>query len=312
MKTSKFKSLIIVAAILIVSGSVTDTFAQRSGRGGGGGGGRSSGGSVSRGSFGGGSRSSVGGSARISQGGGSRSFQGGNSSAIQRGDNRVAQSNRGRAFSNGGRSFQGNSGRAFQGRGGRPYYSGRVGARYGRPGYGRPGYGFGGYRRSYYNYYRPYLGISLSVLPFGYYPFYFGADQFYYSGGLYYRQYDNEYKVVVPPVGAEVPTLPSEAQEVTINGQNYYEYKGVYYSETTNADGKTVYVIAGKDGVLNTPDGTINADNVPQVGDVVSALPDGSRQVMLKGEKYYVSEDGVYYEEVVDADNRITYRVVAN
>jgi len=321
MKSSKFKSLIIVAAVVFISGIATDTFAQRGGRGGGGGGGGSrSSGSASRGNFGGGgSRPSGGGNARISQGGGSRSFQGGNPGNIQRngGGNRIAQGRGGGSFQGGAnRSFQGGNYRSFQrgggvvrGRPGGGRYYGGVRGRYGRPYYGR---GFGGYNRPYYNYYRPFLGISIGVLPFGYYPFYYGANQFYYSGGLFYQQYDNQYKVVVPPVGAEVPTLPTEAQEVVINGQTYYEYKGVYYSEAANADGKTVYVVAGKDGVLNTADGAISADNIPQIGDVVAALPDGSRQVMLKGEKYYVSEDGVYYEEILDGNNKTSYRVVAN
>ena len=316
MKSSKFKSLIIVAAVVFISGIATDTvFAQRGGgRGGNGGGGgsRSSSGAASRGNFGGGgSRSFGGGNARISQGGGSRGLQGGNQGNIQRfgGGDRIAQSR-------GSRSFQGSNNRSFQrgggifrGRAGSRYYGGGRFGRYGRPYYSR---GFGGFNRPYYNYYRPFLGISIGVLPFGYYPFYYGANQFYYSGGLFYQQYDNQYKVVVPPVGAEVPTLPSDAQQVVINGQTYYEYKGVYYSEAANADGKTIYVVAGKDGVLNTADGTINADNIPQVGDIVTALPDGSRQVMLKGEKYYLSEDGVYYEEVIDGDNKISYKVVAN
>ena len=194
----------------------------------------------------------------------------------------------------------------------RPGYGYRPGNGY-RPGYHyRPGYS---YRRPYYgyyyNYYRPFLGIRLSVLPFGYYPFYFGADQFYYSGGFFYRQYDDGYKVVVPPVGAQVPSIPSEAKEITINGQTYYEYKGVYYSTTVDADGKTIYTVAGKDGVLDTDNGTATdgTSNLPQIGDVVNQLPDGTRDVMIKGSQYYLSEDGVYYEKIVDGD-KITYKVI--
>ena len=156
----------------------------------------------------------------------------------------------------GGRSFHGPSRGSF-GRGA----SVRIGV---RAGYHYRPVGWG-YRRPYYSYrsfYRPYLGFGISVLPFGYYPFFYGADQFYYSGGLFYRQYDNQYKVVVPPVGASVPAIPSDAQQVVINGQTYYEYKGVYYSESQDADGKTIYLVAGKDGVLNTDNGNDNnADN---------------------------------------------------
>ena len=239
MKTLNFKSLVVVAAILIFSGFATSVFAQRGGRGG------------------------------------------------------------------GGRSFHGSSRGSF-GRGASVHIGVRAGSHYRPVGWG--------YRRPYHSYrsfYRPYLGFGIRILPFGYYPFYFGADQFYYSGGLFYRQYDNQYKVVVPPIGASVPTLPSDAQQVVINGQTYYEYKGVYYSESQNADGKTVYIVAGKDGVLNTDNGDDNnADNGPQVGDVVSQLPEGYKEVMVKGNKYYVSDYGVYYEQVFGEDGKVSYKVI--
>jgi hypothetical protein len=317
MKTLRFKSVIVLAALLIISGLATENvLAQgRGGRGGNGGGGSRGGGGGAQISGGGGSR--VGG-ARISNGGGSRGNSGysgsrGNTSAFQgngsRGNSAVRN---GSAFRGGNRGF-GGPGRNYAYRGGRgnrggyyggPRYGGnRLGFRgyYGR-GYGRPYYG-------YYNYYRPYLGFSLSILPFGYYPFFYGDAQYYYSSGLYYRQYDNEYKVVVPPVGAEVPELPKDAEEVTINGQTYYEYKGVYYSPVEKADGKTAYIISGKDGVLNTENGDVNAGSGARLGDIVEELPENSREVTVRGEKLYVSEDGVYYEAVQDGD-KVTYKVV--
>ena len=129
---------------------------------------------------------------------------------------------------------------------------------------------------------------------------------------MYYRQYEREYKVVVPPVGAEVPSLPEEAQEVTVNGKVFYEYKGVYYQASQNDEGKTVYVIAGKDGVLNTADGQAPVDDPNEavhIGDEVQQLPEGSAEVTLKGAQYFVSPDGVYYEKVV-ADEKVSYKVV--
>lgn len=207
--------------------------------------------------------------------------------------------------SRGGSSYRPSTGQVFRG-GNRIGYIGR------RPGHiYRPGFGI--YRRPFYgyrSYYRPYLGLRINVLPFGYYPFFFGTDQFYYSGGLFYREYDNAYKVVVPPVGAEVPNIPSDAKEVQINGQTYYEYKGVYYNIIEKADGKSVYVVAGKDGVLNTDSNNSAAkDRGVQVGDVVETLPESSREVFIKGERYYVTDDGVYYEEVVNG-GKISYKVI--
>ncbi|KIA95539.1 hypothetical protein OC25_06820 [Pedobacter kyungheensis] len=192
----------------------------------------------------------------------------------------------------------------------RPGYRPSPGYRPGyRPGYGyRPGFGRPYYRPyySYYNFYRPFLGFRIGVLPYGYYPFWFGANQFYYSGGLFYQQNNSQYEVVTPPVGAEVPNLPSDANQVTINGVDYYEYKGVYYTQKENADGKTVYVVAGKDGILNTTDGPVDTH---QIGDIINQLPEGCREVTIKNEKYFVSPDDVYYEEVVDGNN-ISYRVI--
>lgn len=143
-------------------------------------------------------------------------------------------------------------------------------------------------------------------MPYGYYPFNYGPNQFYYSGGLFYQQNNNQYEVVVPPVGAEVPNLPQDANLVTIDGIDYYEYKGVYYTQGQNADGATVYIVAGKDGVLNTTDGPVDTH---QIGEIIPQLPEGCREVTIKNEKYFVSPDDVYYEEVVDGNN-ITYRVI--
>jgi len=173
-----------------------------------------------------------------------------------------------------------------------------------RPFYHRPYYG-------YYNFYRPFLGVRINVLPYGYYPFYFGPDRFYYSGGFFYKQYDDGYKVVVPPVGAQVPSIPSEAKSITINGQTYYEYKGVYYTTVLDANGKTVYVVAGKDGVLDTDKNAPVEENsnLPKEGDIVNELPANVRDVVIKGTLYYVSEDGVYYEKIVEGD-KVSYKVI--
>ena len=281
MKRLLNRGLVVFAVAAIVTTlSVDSAFAQRPSRGGGGGGGRSS---------------SVG----PSRGGASRQ-----PSMQAPSGNRISQ-----APSRGGNL-------SFGGRPERPGYRPSPGYRPGnrpgvgyRPNYGyRPGYGnrYGRAYYGYYNYYRPFIGFRLNVLPFGYYPFYYGPDQYYYSGGLFYRQYENNYQVVIPPVGAEVPNLPTEAELVTIDGVDYYEYKGVYYTQGTNKDGKAVYIVAGKDGVLNTTDGPVDTH---QIGDIINVLPDGCREVTIKNEKYYVSPDDVYYEEVING-NTTSYRVI--
>lgn len=190
----------------------------------------------------------------------------------------------------------------------------RVGVGVGGGFRGGLGFGFrtGGYGRGFYGY--PGLGYRLSVLPYGYYPFYWGSDLYYYYGGIFYRPYDGGgYEVTVPPVGAEVPGLPKRASSIMINGQQFYEFNGVYYQAVVSDKGKTVYVIAGKDGVLNTDgsDGSVDNPPAPQVGDVINQLPENCRKVKLNGKKYYVSPDGIYYEEFTDANNMPAYRIAS-
>jgi hypothetical protein len=166
------------------------------------------------------------------------------------------------------------------------------------------------YRGYYSRYYTPRLGFRLNVLPFGYYPFSFGAYNYFYSDGLYY-QYDNsEYTVVEPPVGAALTTLPDKAQSIVINGIQYYELNGVYYQPITKDDGTTVYQIAGKDGELNTSDPNAQQDDMPQVGDMVNTLPQDCRTIKLNGQKYYVSSDGYYFQDAVDDKGNKIYKIV--
>jgi len=193
-------------------------------------------------------------------------------------------------------------------------FSANVGARftgvhgvatYSRGGFYRPGFGYYGY---------PHLGFYIGGLPFGYYPFYWGADLYYYYGGVFYTPYDGGgYQVATPPVGAAVPTLPDGAKSIKIDGQQFYEMNGVYYRAVVNDQNKTVYEVAGRDGVLNTgDDGSVAADDsAPKVGDIVNELPDGCRKVTLNGKKYYVSPNDIYYQSFVDQDGNTGYRIAS-
>jgi hypothetical protein len=201
----------------------------------------------------------------------------------------------------GGRGYVGQGGRASVGVGGRGFYG---------PSYWRNSNYYHYYHGYYGTYYAPRLGFSIGFLPYGYYPFYYGDSQYFYSAGLFY-QYDNsEYTVVEPPVGAEVNELPSNAQPIMINGEQYYEANGVYYEAITKDDGSTTYQVAGKDGELNTNNPNGDAQQAPQVGDIVDSLPPNCRKISLNGEKYYVSEDGYYYQDFRDSNNNKAYKIV--
>ena len=168
------------------------------------------------------------------------------------------------------------------------------------------------YNHGYYgSYYGPRLGFSVGFLPYGYYPFYFGDYQYFYSAGLFYQYNNDQYTVVEPPVGAEVTTLPSNAQSIVINGQQYYEVNGVYYEPITKDDGTLSYQVAGKDGELNTDNSNVdNAPAAPQMGDIVTQLPPNCRKINVNGQKLYISPDGIYYQAQADQSGNTVYKIV--
>lgn len=165
-------------------------------------------------------------------------------------------------------------------------------------------------RGSYRTYYTPQLGFRLNVLPYGYYPFSFGANQYFYSDGLFYQQDNSDYTVVEPPIGAVINQLPSKAQAIAINGMQYYELNGVYYQPVTKDDGSLVYQVAGKDGELTTDDVGSAQDDLPQVGDLVDSLPEGYKTLKVSGQKLYVSQEGYYFQDAVDTNGDKVYKIV--
>lgn len=216
--------------------------------------------------------------------------------------------------------------RDFRGYGDRRHiwYSGYNCYRY-RPNYwiniyygGYPYYYWDGYYYSYWNgYYRPMyppFGISVHYLPYGYYPVYMGMDMYYYYEGIYYRHYNDNYEVVDPPLGAKVPNLPKHAKAVNVNGEKFYELNGTYYKEVLNVKNEVLYEVVGKNGEIYNTENVTNTTNLApaalKVGDIVSQLPANCKTVTINGEKLYVSPDDVYYQEQVDASNKVNYKVV--
>jgi len=173
-------------------------------------------------------------------------------------------------------------------------------------GFYRPGFGYYGY---------PQLGFYYGALPFGYYPFYWGDNLFYYNAGIFYSPYDGGgYEVTTPPIGAAVPNIPDGAKAIKINGEQFYELNGVYFKAVVNDAGKTMYQVTGRDGVLNTDDkGDMSDpdDSAPKVGDIVNELPDGCHKVSLNGKKYFVSPNDIYYQTFVDQDGNVGYKIAS-
>jgi len=77
------------------------------------------------------------------------------------------------------------------------------------------------------------VGVVIGTLPAYYTITYVAGIPYYYSGGIYYVKTEGSesYKVVLPPKGTIVPTLPDGAVKTRIDGISYYEYQGVLYKE---------------------------------------------------------------------------------
>ena len=187
----------------------------------------------------------------------------------------------------------------------------------------------------YYGLVAPPFGLTLGFLPRGYWGFNWGGYPYYYYSGVFYKPTeDKKYQVVVPPVGAEIPSIPKEAKQIVVNDQKLYEYLGTYYKEVVGADGIKKYIVQGKDGVLNTNNikdsvsvhdhnyihnhnYTHNHDSsalpttiyTPSIGDIVLQLPSQTMVVMVNGKKLYVTPEHIYYEEFVDG-NVLKYKIV--
>ena len=165
------------------------------------------------------------------------------------------------------------------------------------------------------------IGLTLGLLPRGYWGFNFGGFPYYYYSGVFYQSTNNrQYQVVEAPIGAEVPNLPNDAKPIIVNEQKLYEYLGTYYKAVMDVNGKRHYIVQGKDGVLNTDnmnEVTVENNNsalntskfTPSMGDIVSQLPNQTKVVIINGKKLYVTSENIFYEEFMD-ENILKYKVV--
>lgn len=205
-----------------------------------------------------------------------------------------------------------------------PRVSARIGVGFGYGGYYHRApvrYYHGYYPRGYYyrpyRYYGPPIGFRVGFLPYGFLTFNTGWGPYYYYDGFFYRPYANtqtqteQYEVVDPPMGVVIPNLPGGARKVVIDGNTYYEKNGTFYQEVLQ-DKQTKYVVVGKNGELQTgtDEDSQDQNTAPPSEEVMATLPDGSRGVEINGQQLYVSPDGMYYQEVTNADNSRGYKIV--
>jgi len=83
--------------------------------------------------------------------------------------------------------------------------------------------------RFHHDRYYPPRGYQFSVLPPHPRLIVHGGQQFYFSGGVWYRPAHNFYVVVRPPIGIIVPFLPPFYTRVWVGPYPYYYANDVYY-----------------------------------------------------------------------------------
>jgi hypothetical protein len=113
----------------------------------------------------------------------------------------------------------------------------------------------------------------------------FGSKQYHYDQGVYYVKVDDGYRAVTAPIGANIPELPDDTQDVTV-GSNTYYYMGSFY-------------IGGDSGysVVQAP-----------AGAMVSYVPQGYTTQTINATIYY-EYGGVYYQPKM-VDGGTAYVVV--
>ena len=100
--------------------------------------------------------------------------------------------------------------------------------------------------RYHHDHYYPPHGSQFSMLPPHPRLIVHGGQQFYFSGGVWYRPAHNTYVVVRPPIGIIVPFLPPFYTRVWVGPYPYYYANDVYY--VSSPQGYTV---------VEQPQGTI-------------------------------------------------------
>lgn len=72
-----------------------------------------------------------------------------------------------------------------------------------------------------------------------------GSNYFYQDGVFYIKDAQGEYKVIVPPAGALVDSLPEDYEIVTLNGDEYYKVDDTVY-KVSISEGKPYFEVLGQ------------------------------------------------------------------
>jgi hypothetical protein len=74
-----------------------------------------------------------------------------------------------------------------------------------------------------------------------------GKKYFYYYGTFYIKTDEaDEYITVDPPKGAIVDALPEGYKDVTVDGNEYYEFEGILYKPVISENDEELFEVTGK------------------------------------------------------------------
>jgi hypothetical protein len=102
--------------------------------------------------------------------------------------------------------------------------------------------------------------------------------RYHYDQGVYYVKVDNGYKAVTAPIGANIPELPDDTQDVVVGSNTYYYYQGTFYTQ----DDKGFTVVTAPAGAT------------------VSYVPQGYTTTTVNGTTYYKYGGVDYQPKMVD------------
>jgi hypothetical protein len=108
-------------------------------------------------------------------------------------------------------------------------------------------------QRHHHDHYYPRQGYAVAALPGGSLRIGFGGGHFYFHGGVWFRPFGGQFRVVLPPIGIVLPLLPPAYATLWIGGAPYYYANGVYYLAAPGQGYAVVAPPAGADGAQPGP-----------------------------------------------------------
>ena len=184
------------------------------------------------------------------------------------------------------------------------------------------------------------VGHQTDELPAGSEEVTVDGEAFYYHEAAFYKPASGGgYQVVKSPVGAEVSSIPEEAEAHDEGDVPLYQFDQSFFTKQTNDAGSTVYQVepvppeeeldeipAGSPSFVADSEtyyyvnfalyveyeedgktGYVNGE--PEVGAQADALPDGATEIEYEDVTYH-QFDMVFFEEVEDESGGTFYQVV--